>query len=306
MALRAKLNRSILIIGYTIGFFTVVTAQELNCEVIVNMEQISSANTDYVKNLKPDLEQYINDHEWTDNRFNERERINCTLQFDLTSIDDNSNISGSLVISTRRPIYGSTQQTQVVILRDNTWSINYPINKTLVHDLQVFDSLTSLIDYYVFVMLGYDYDTFSPLGGTKFFEEALRIVDIAQNAQSVGWSRSSGTSRDNRFFLVNLLLNSNYAGLRQVYYRYHRHGLDKFLISPEESRKEILAQLENLRDTRLSTTEQFIFNIFFDAKYREIISIYEDAETVRRMKAHALLTEIDQSHINSYDAGLLN
>ena len=281
-------------------------AQDLDCEVIINMDQISSANTDYLKKLKPDIETYLNEYEWTDDRFMEQERIKCTLQFDLTSIDDNANITGSLVISTRRPIYGTTQQTQVIQLRDNSWVINYPINKTLVHDLQLFDSLTSLLDYYAFIILGYDYDTFSLEGGTPFYEKALKIVDLAQSTSSTGWNRNSGTNRDNRFFLVSHLLRSNYDGLRTFYYRYHRHALDIFTTDPEGARREIFAQLENLEDVQNNTTDLFLFRQLFDSKYQEMISIFSNAKPSLRLNAHELLVELDQSHIGSYNRELLN
>jgi len=281
-------------------------AQDLDCEVIVNLDQISSANTDYLKNLKPDIETYLNEYEWTDDRFMEHERIKCTLQFDLTSIDDNANITGSLVVSTRRPIYGTTQQTQVIQLRDNSWVINYPINKTLVHDLRLFDSLTSLLDYYAFIVLGYDYDTFSLEGGTPFFEQALEIVDLAQTTSNVGWNRNSGTNRDNRFFLVSHLLSSNYDGLRAFYYRYHRHGLDIFTSDPEGARQEIFAQLKNLEEVQQSTPDQFLLRQLFDSKYQEVISVFGNAKPSLRLNAHELLVELDQSHIGTYNRELLN
>jgi len=283
-----------------------VLSQALDCEVIVNFDQISSANTNYLENLEPAISDYINKHKWTDDKFLEHERIQCSIQFDLTSIDDNANLSGSLVVSIRRPIYGTTKQTTIVQLRDNSWTMNYPINKTLVHDRQQFDTVTSLLDYYAYIILGFDYDTFAELGGTPYFEKAQDVVDVAQTGSSTGWQRNSGTNRDNRFFLASFMLSSAYTDLRKIYYQYHRHGLDKFLRNQEQTRQLILDQLEILQEVQRQTTDQFMFRNFFDAKYQEIIAIFRDAPSSTRVKAHTLLTDIDQSHISTYDRELMN
>ena len=269
--------------------------QELDCDIIVNFEQISSANT-----------KYLNQHKWTDDKYLDHEKIQCSIQFDLTSIDDNANLSGSMVVTFRRPIYGTTKQTTVVQLRDNSWTMNYPINKTLVHDRQQFDTVTSLLDYYAYIILGFDYDTFEELGGTIHFEKAQDVVDVAQSGNSSGWQRNSGTNRNNRFFLANFMLGSAYTDLRKIYYQYHRHGLDKFLRDQEQSRKVILDQLELLREVQRQTTDQFMFRNFFDAKHQEIIAIFKEAPSSTRIKAHTLLTDLDQSHISTYDRALMN
>ena len=281
-------------------------AQALDCDIIVNFEQISSANTNYLENLEPAISDYLNQHKWTDDKFLDHEKIQCSIQFDLTSIDDNANLSGSMVVSIRRPIYGTTKQTTVVQLRDNSWTMNFPINKTLVHDRQQFDTVTSLLDYYAYIILGFDYDTFSELGGSPYFEKAQDVVDIAQSGNSSGWQRNSGTNRNNRFFLANFMLGSAYTDLRKAYYQYHRHGLDKFLRDQEQSRKVILDQLELLQEVQRQTTDQFMFRNFFDAKHREIIDIFREAPSSTRIKAHTLLTDVDQSHISTYDEELMN
>lgn len=280
-------------------------AQELDCEVLVKIDQINNANIAYLDQLAPILEEYLNDFAWTEDTFQENERIECTLQFDFLTVDDNFNYSGSLIVTARRPIYGTMRSTQILQWVDRNWTINYPPNKVLVHEELQFDNLATLLDYYAYIILGFDYDTFSRLGGTPYFEKALEIVDLAQNANSKGWSRNAGSSgRQNRFFKANFMLDPLYENMRVAMYRYHRHGLDRFVDATEEARLEILIQMGQIQEVQRTVTDVYVFNHFFDNKYQELASIFKDAEQDVRLEAYSLLTQIDKSHINTYNESL--
>ena len=169
----------------------------------------------------------------------------------------------------------------------------------MVHDELQFDALTTLLDFYAYIIIGYDYDSFSELGGSPYFSEAQNLVSLAQTSPSAGWQRSSTVPR-NRAQLIADLLNPNYERLRRAFYMYHRQGLDLFLEDPDQARKNIAEALEMIQNTKRQTTNNLLFDTFFDAKYRELVSLFEDAPTEQRLQVYNLLAEIDPSHLTEY------
>ena len=273
-------------------------AQEINADVTVDRSQISSTSLNYLDNLAEELEVYINEYDWIDANFREQERIGVDLQITLLSVDNNYNFEAQIVIRSRRPIFNTTQETALFLFNDEDWAFNYTPNRALMHDKLQYDGLTSLIDFYAYVILGYDFDTFSELGGTPYYTEAQNIVSLAQTTSSPGWSR--GANRRNRSQLVADLLNTNFRLFRQALYQYHREGLDAFLNDPQQGRQQVLQALQKIQEAKRGTSSNLVFDIFFNAKYREIVSIFEDANADVRIEAYNLLSQIDQSHLTEY------
>jgi len=276
-----------------------VNAQELNCSVNVNDRQISGSSYDYVQELAPAIEQYLNENRWTSDRYQEHERINCTLQIVLTGVDDNANFSAEVVWSANRPIYNTNRQTTLFVVSDNNWQFDYSRNRNLVFDDLQFDELTSFIDFYALIILGYDYDSFSELGGSAYFNRAQEIWELAQNAGAPGWGRSIGAQR-NRFGLISDLTNPSYREFREAYYRYHRLGLDQFTMDPQNARSEVVEALEQIRDTKRVTSNNYLFDIFFGSKNREIVAMLEDASSALRTSAYNTLIDADPANTSEY------
>lgn len=274
-----------------------IWAQEIEADVTVDRSQISSTSLDYLDNFAQQIEEYINQHEWTNADFNENERINMSLQINLLSVED-YNFEAQIIVRSQRPIYNTTRNTVIFLFNDEEWNFEYTPNRTFLHDELQFDPLTSLLDFYVYTILGYDFDTFEELGGTEYYQRAQNIVSLAQTTSAVGWSRSS--NQRNRAQLLSNLLQTNYEPFRTALYQYHRQGIDRFLNNPTQARSQILSALENIQQAKRQTSSNLLFDIFFNAKYREITSIFEDAEPQIRLEAYNLLSNIDQSHLSEY------
>lgn len=286
-----------------VGLFCLVTSplfgQEIDADVSIDRSRINSTSLNYLDNFATEIENYINEYNWTDAGFLPEERINVDMQIILLSVDDDYNFTAQLIIRSRRPIYNSVQETALFLFNDESWAFNYTPNRALIHDELQFDALTSVIDFYAYIVLGYDFDSFDELGGTPWFLEAQNIVSRAQTTSAAGWSRSGGSDR-NRAQLVADLLNPAYSGLREAIYQYHRQGLDSFIDNPKEGREEVLEALRKIQDTQRTTSNNLLFNIFFNTKYREIVSVFEDADPQVRLEAFNLLSEIDPSHLSAY------
>lgn len=273
-------------------------AQEIDANVSIDRSQISGTSLGFLDNLSTELESYISEYQWSNTDFRDYERINVDMQITLLSIDNDYNVEAQVFIRSSRPIYNSTRQTAVFLFRDENWVFNYTPNRSLIHDELQFDALTSLIDFYAYIILGFDFDTFEELGGSSYYRDAQDIVSLAQTTSSDGWSR--GNNRRNRAQLTSDLLSTSFEPYRRALYQYHRHGLDMFLEDPEEARQQILQALEKIQQAQRNTSSEVLFDIFFNAKYRELVSIFEDAEPQVRLKAFNLLSEIDQSHLSEY------
>lgn len=279
---------------------SVGVAQEFQCDVSINDRQISGSSYDYVSELETSIENYINDYRWTNDRYRDYERIRCSFQIVLTGVDENFNYTAEIALSVRRPIYNTNQESLAILLSDNNWRFYYPQNKSLVHDELQYDDLTSFIDFYVNVMLGYDYDSFSELGGSQYYSDAQSIFEIGQNSGSQGWGRSIGAQR-NRYGLINDITSPAYQEFRRAIYRYHRLGLDQFTTQPEEARNEVLVALEMIQENKQLTNNNYLFDIFFSAKYTEIVAIFRDADAEMRTRAYNILSDVDPAHTSEYE-----
>lgn len=276
-------------------------AQEFDCDVIVDVKNLEGTSFEYVKpSLEADIADYINDYRWTEIVFTERERITCQISIVLTSGNPDFNFTAETIFSARRPIYNTTTQTNTLIVADQAWQFFYPQGRSLIHDDLQFEGLTGFIDYYMYLLLGYDFDSFSPLGGSIYFEKAQNVVDLAQNEQTIGWTRNSNNQR-NRFVLITDLLNINYQPLRNAIYTYHRLGLDTFTQSPESARQQVLTALEEIQAAKRRSTSNFLYDLFFDTKSREITNIFIDADSRIKLEAYNILRVTDQGHLTEYD-----
>jgi hypothetical protein len=186
-----------------------------------------------------------------------------------------------------------------MVISDNNWRFSYPRNKSLIRDDLLFDELTSFLDFYAFVLLGLDYDTFSELGGTRHYTQAFNIFELGQNTGAFGWGRSIGSQR-NRYGLINGLTGNAFSDFRRALYRYHRLGLDRFTDNQQGAREEVIQALGLIRDNKRTTTNNYLYDLFFGTKYTEITAVLMEAESAVRSRAYTILQDVDPAHTSEY------
>lgn len=273
-------------------------AQEFNCRATVNYTQLSGSGFTFLDELAEQVENYFNLRQWTEDRFLDYERIDCNLRVIIQESISLTRFRAQLIAEIRRPIYGTTQSTLVVRLNDQNWTFNYAQGDPLDFDLERFDPLTSVLDFYALVMLGYDYDSFSELGGTPHFRRARRIAELAQAQGAAGWSQV-GTDR-NRTELINQLLDPRFQPIRKAYFDYHFGGLDRFVLETDEARYAVLDALGQVRTVYEALSRQYLIDLFFDTKYQELNAIFEGSNL--RADAYELLSQVDPAHLTQYNA----
>ena len=292
------------IVGFLLvlaGITTSAHAQEFLCDVTINSRQITESGFEYLTELEREMESYINENRWTSVKVEEIERISCQFQVIFTSASSsNYNFTAEVVLSVRRPIWDTMQQTTLVLLSDNAWQFTYPRGKSLIRDDLQFDNLTSFIDFYVYMMLGFDYDSFSELGGDPYYTRALNIFELGQSSGNTGWGRSIGAQR-NRFGLISDITNPGYSGLRKAVYEYHRNGLDLFTTNSQDAIQNALGALKLIEENKRTASNPYLIDIFFDTKYNELVALFQEADPQVKNEVYNLLTDINPSHTSAYD-----
>ncbi len=272
-------------------------AQEFNCTAGIDFSLLTGNEYSFLNQLGERVEEYVNDRAWTEDTFEEKERIECQIQITVEEAISLTSFQARLVLAMRRPIYGTVQNTTVIQFNDSDWQFNYAQGSPLIFDLERYNPLTSVLDFYVHIMLGYDYDTFSDMGGTPYFERARRIAERAQAQNAPGWSQL-GTEQG-RQNLVTQLLDARYQKLRKAYFDYHFGGLDHFVTETETAREIVLGVLESLEQLREEVARSYVQDLFFSTKYQELTAIF--TESPLRNEAFQVLSQVDPAHMTEYN-----
>ncbi|MFA7229294.1 MAG: DUF4835 family protein, partial [Melioribacteraceae bacterium] len=201
-------------------------AQELDATVTITVEQLPTASRERLDNFANQVRDYLNNAKFTRKPW-EGEPIKCSFDIFFTASGDETTYSAQLVVTSQRPIQGTKLSSLMMSVMDNAWSFRYEKNQAMYFNQTDFDPLTSLLDYYAYLIIGFDFDSFGPLEGTEYFQKALDIVVKGASSQfSKGWQLESNAY--NRRALIDNLLNAKYQLFRQDYFDYHYNGLDLF------------------------------------------------------------------------------
>ncbi len=267
------------ILAFLITFwFGTVCAQQLNCTVTVNSATIANANPQTFRTLENSISEFVNKTDWTGEVYKQGERINCSMYITLSSYNTDQYVA-TIQVQSARPVFNSTYSTPIMNFMDKDFSFKYVEFENLVFNPTSFDSnLVSVLSYYSFMILGMDADTFSPMGGTGFFEIAQEIVNVAQQGGYKGWSQSDGNQ--NRYFFVNDMLSNTYSPFREAMYQYHFEGLDNMSRDLKTAKENIKASLTTLAQVHSVRPNAFLTRIFFDAKSDELVSIFSGGPAV--------------------------
>lgn len=293
---------SILVLLLGLGLFA--KAQELQCEVRVNSTKMPGTDKTVYQSLQTALYEFINNTKFTDINFRQSEKIECSILLDLTSREGDY-YTAELNIALRRPVYKTNYNSQMFNYIDRKFTFEYMDGQTLDFNPNSFNSnLVSTIGFYVYLMLGLDFDSFSPLGGTPFFAVCEQITrNVPQSVGDDGWS---STGRQNRYALINEINNSTYEPLRQFIYTYHRQGLDVMSEKTEEGVEAILNSLSNLQNVHERNSMCYFLQLIVESKRDEIIQVFSEGNMKLRTEAANIMKAIDPSQSSRYDMMLQN
>jgi len=282
------------------------SAQELRCSISASTTQVQGSNRSIFQSLQTALNEFVNQRVWTNHVFTAEERIECSMMLNITS-EAGSEFSGTITVQSRRPVFNSTYPTTMLNFQDRDLKFTYVEGQPLeFSEVAHMSNLTSIIAYYVYIILGLDYDSFSPNGGTPFFQKAETIVTNAQQSPERGWKAYEGNYR-NRYWLVQNLLDDRYRGVREFMYSYYRLGLDRMSSKPNEARADMVEYFKLLQEVYRRKPDPYLFllQIVIDAKMsggsNEWVDIFSNGTPDEKTRIVRLLKEIDPPNITKYD-----
>ncbi len=278
-----------------------LSAQELNCSVSVNSNQIEGTNEEVYKTLQKSLNEYMNDRHWTGMVFAQNERIECSINITITERPTTETFKGYLQIQARRPVYGTSYNTTLLNFKDEKFEFTYKDFDPLEFNENSFDSnLTAVMAYYAYLIIGLDSDSFSPFGGTACFQKAENIVNLAQSTSEKGWKAFE--DRKNRYEIINDLLDDRLRKFREFSYQYHRLGLDAMITSTSNARAKIAQALKGLEEVKNNKSNSVILQLFVDSKDEELINIFKkEGLDTEKKDVVEILTKLNPTKSSKYE-----
>lgn len=286
-----------------------VHAQELQCQVTVNSDQIEGSNKSVFNTLQTSITEFVNTTRWTNMTFTERERIECSMLIVIQSVADNL-FTAELQVQSRRPVFGSSYITPLLNFKDNYFNFTYQEYDRLEYQPNsITSNLAAMLAYYCYLIIGHDMDSFSRLGGTSCFRQCENIVSMAQsasleNSELTGW-QAFGNNR-NRYALTNNLMDEAFHAYRNFYYEYHRLALDQMASNVANARARIAEGLPVLRDANRARPATYLINTFLDAKADELTNIFKKGTQSEKEQVYSVLMDIDPTRNNLYETILQN
>lgn len=300
------MNKAALFFGCLMAVAARLPAQELNANVRVNYQNVQTTETRVFEDMQQAFQQFLNNRKWTNEVFATEERINCNFVINIEKMPSIGNYEATVQVQSSRPVYNTSYETLLLNFADRDWQFQYVESQPLEFNLNNFSTnITSILAYYAYIVIGLDYDTFSELGGTEYFERAQQIVNNAQQ-QGPGWDQFGSNRRRNRYWLVQNLLNQQMTPIRKGVYTYHLKGLDTFIQDEETSRRNILEALNEMQEIAKLFPQSILLISFFDAKNDEIINIFSKGGMQIRREAYNTLVKINPVQTEKYDVILEN
>jgi hypothetical protein len=277
-----------------------IQAQELNCTVNINSDQVQGTNKSVFNTLQKSITEFINNRKWSELTFANTERIECTMNIIVKKVESDA-FTAEIQIQARRPVYNSSYNSPLFNFKDNDFTFNYKeFDQLEINANTITSNLTAVLAYYSYLIIGYDMDSYSRLGGTLFFQSAESIVNAAQGTDlGKGWKAFESTK--NRYALINNILDEAFKKYRNYFYEYHRLGLDVMTDNATNGRERIAEGLPLLREANRARPSAIVISSFLDAKNDELINIFSKATSKEKTEAVQILSDVNPTYSSRYE-----
>lgn len=264
-----------------------VYAQELNCTVEINTDKINGTDKAVFSTLQTVITEYMNNTQWGNAQFLVNEKIDCKLFFTIASVEG-TKMTGDLQVQSSRPVYNASYTTTLINFKDTNIEFEYQENEPLVFNINAMESnLTAILNFYAYMILAIDFDSFAPNGGDFYYERAANVVQLAQSSGETGWKAFEDTK--NRSAVLSAFTEKNTSAIRSLLYDYHRKGLDEMVLSPDKGRATITKTLNILKQIYDVAPMSVVLSMFKDAKLDELVNIYSKSNITERQTVYELL-----------------
>jgi hypothetical protein len=278
----------------------IARGQELLCNIQIDARQVQGDKSIF-DDMQQTLSRYMNFTRFSNDNFEAHERIRCNIQIIVNGRPTADYFTCTANIVAYRPVFNSTYETVLLNISDKNFNFTYvPMQQMQFVDNTYNDNLTALLNFYAFIILGFDYDSFGQGSGRPFFQRAQQLVDMASSGgNEAGW-RSAEDIR-NRYWLVENLVNSRYEGFHEMLYTYHRQGLDQMESNPDRGRPAIVEALKIMQDINQQNNLLYITRIFLDTKSNELIQVFRNGFVNDKQAFVEIMEDIDPSNMENYN-----
>ncbi|MBQ2563533.1 MAG: DUF4835 family protein [Muribaculaceae bacterium] len=265
------------------------SAQELNCTFEIDTKKVNNANKDIFNTLQEAVNEYLNTTVWTDAQFAANEKIQCKMYLTIAEYDESTGkMKGDLQVQSTRPVYNSSYTTTLINFKDTRIEFTYDNNEQLVYNEQEMQSnLTAILNFYALFVIALDFDSFALNGGDPYFEKLGNIVRMAQSSGESGWKAFEDSK--NRSAVLSAYTDKQTSAIREIFYNYHRLGLDQMVTSVDKGRQTITQSLETLKKIYDVAPMSVCLSMFKDAKMDELVNIYSKANSTEKEKVYETL-----------------
>lgn len=301
-------KRAIFICFIAIGLSAkFVTGQELQARISVNAQQISSQIDKKVfQTLQTSLTTFLNNRKWTSDAYQQNEKISCNFLITIRQSTQENVYKATLVVQAARPIYNSTYQSPLLNFQDESFAFKYveyqpmEFNENRISGSDpLVSNLTATLAYYVYIILGLDYDSYSLRGGDPFYQKAQLIVNNAPEGRDVeGWRAFDG--QRNRYWLMENLTNNRYALVHDALYSYYRLGFDLLYENEGEARNALMNTINLMNTLNNDNPNSMIVPFFFQSRANELVKVFKKAQPDEKNRAREILSKLDVSNSNLY------
>lgn len=287
-----RMIKRLLCVGLLIAAPFLGEAQELNARITINSDKIQSTNKQVFTTLQTALNDFVNNRKWTDATFAVNERIDCTMTLILTEMVSDNSYKGEIQIQARRPVYNSSYTTTLFNFRDTELTFDYTEFEPLEYTENTLNNnLIATVVYYIYTILGLDFDSFAPKGGSAFLQQAQQIVSLAQAQPSwTGWKAFENDR--NRHALATALSDNTSDLFREMWYNYHRKGLDEMAANADRGRTTIIGLLPVLVQIKSARPTSPLVQLFADTKLDEIVLIYSKGTAQEKQEGYKMLSNL--------------
>ncbi|WP_400191970.1 DUF4835 family protein [Hymenobacter sp. B81] len=281
-------------------------AQELLATVNVRAEGVTITDPQLLTQMQNEITQFLNVRRWTNDVYKPDERIRCQLYISIQEIPQNGTYGATVRILSTRPVYGTSYETNLLSYAES-WRFTYLPGQPLdFSENSYVNNLSSILSFYAYTIIGMDQDSFAPLGGSRTFDRARNILQVASTQSTDGddgWKDNGKANQRSRFALLNGLQDPQLEPLRTAVYNYYRQGLDVFIQKPDEARATILTALQGVQGASQRRPGSTLVRSFFETKADEIANIYRSSpQADQKQTVVALLQDVDPTNSAKYQS----
>lgn len=302
-------NKAILFVVFSF-IYLFGRSQEIQARLTVNVnkDKVSTQiDRKIFQTLQTVLTNFVNNRKWTNDAFQTSEKIQCNFLLNINDVVGTNVYRATLTVQAARPAYNSTYQCPLINFIDDNIVFRYvefqPVefneNRIQGSDALV-SNLTAVFAYWIYVILGLDYDSFSLRGGDQYFLKAQNIVNYAPESSEIsGWKNFE--SQRNRYWLAENFNSNRFALFHDAVYSYYRHGMDLLFDNEDEARNGVLNCLNYLSTIDKENPNSMLMQFFFQGRSQEIVKVFSKAKKDVKDRALNHLLKLDITNARLYN-----